>query len=241
MRRPAPPHAAAVHRYLLCLRDVGFHGSPAPRRLRTDEGWEELEFLHGEVAVPPYPAWSLTDEAMGGVGRLLRRYHGASAKVPVDAEVVTWPTDLADPEGGSLLCHNDVCPENVVFRDGRATALIDFDFAAPGRPVWDLAMTARYWAPIMDPVSADVSGRGHLDAARRVQVIVDAYGLAADLRPGFISVVQQVLQVARSFVARRVDDSVPAFVAAFEAHGGWERWDRVDAWVAEHRAELTPD
>ncbi|MBA2947798.1 phosphotransferase [Streptomyces himalayensis] len=36
-----------------------------------------------------------------------------------------WPRDLADPEGGTLLCHNDVCPENVVFRDGRATAFID--------------------------------------------------------------------------------------------------------------------
>lgn len=43
-----------------------------------------------------------------------------------------------------MLCHNDVCPENVVFRDGRAAALIDFDLAAPGRALWDIAMTARH-------------------------------------------------------------------------------------------------
>ena len=29
------------------------------------------------------------------------------------------------------MCHNDVCPENVVFRDGIAVALLDFEFAAP--------------------------------------------------------------------------------------------------------------
>jgi len=41
---------------------------------------------------------------------------------------------LADPEGGTTLCHNDVCPDNVVFRDGHAAALIDFDLAAQAAP-----------------------------------------------------------------------------------------------------------
>jgi Ser/Thr protein kinase RdoA (MazF antagonist) len=77
------------------------------------------------------------------VGRLLRRPHDAGAAVAVD-ESADWPRSLADPEGGTMLCHNDVCPENVVFRDGRAAALIDFDLAAPGRAVWDVAMAARY-------------------------------------------------------------------------------------------------
>jgi len=34
-----------------------------------------------------------------------------------------------------------------VFREGRAVALIDWDFAAPGRPVYDLAQMARMWRP----------------------------------------------------------------------------------------------
>ena len=56
-----------------------------------------------------------------------------------------------------MLCHNDVCLENVVFRNGHAAALIDFDLAAPGRPLWDVAMTARYWVPMLDPTSAAAS------------------------------------------------------------------------------------
>ena len=51
---------------------------------------------------------------------------------------------MADPEGGPVVCHNDVCLENVVFRNGEAVALLDFDFAAPGRPVYDLACFAAH-------------------------------------------------------------------------------------------------
>lgn len=53
----------------------------------------------------------------------------ASAAVAVDPDV-EWPRDLAGPVGGTLLCHNDVCPEQVVFCGDRAAALIDFDLAA---------------------------------------------------------------------------------------------------------------
>ena len=74
----------------------------------------------------------MTETALRSVGSLLRRLHDAGAAIAVDARA-EWPRSLADPAGGTMLCHNDVCPENVVFRDGRATALIDFDLAAPGR------------------------------------------------------------------------------------------------------------
>jgi hypothetical protein len=30
---------------------------------------------------------------------------------------------MRDPRGGPIVCHADICPENVVFRDGEALAL----------------------------------------------------------------------------------------------------------------------
>jgi len=39
---------------------------------------------------------------------------------------------MADPLGGEVFCHNDVCPESVVFRDGVAVALLDFDVGEAG-------------------------------------------------------------------------------------------------------------
>ncbi|GAB2606093.1 hypothetical protein GCM10027168_43800 [Streptomyces capparidis] len=116
VERPAPPAAKALHAHPRALRAGGFDGVPAPVRLRPD-GREEVEFVPGEVAVPPFPGWVRGVAALRSVGALLRRLHDASAAVPPDAGAGR-PTEPADPRGGPVLCHNDVCPRNVVF--GRA-------------------------------------------------------------------------------------------------------------------------
>ena len=61
---------------------------------------------------------------------------------------------MADPVGGEVMCHNDVCLENVVFDNGEAVALLDFDFAAPGRREFDVAAFARMCVPIDDDINA---------------------------------------------------------------------------------------
>ena len=180
----------------------------------------------------------LTSSALASVGRLLRRFHDAGASVAVDTGV-EWPRDLADPEGGTLLCHNDVCPENVVFRGGRAAALIDFDLAAPGRAVWDVAMTARYWVPMLDAVSAAALYPPGLDAAARLRVPADSYGLGVPERVALPGVIEQATAVCRAFVERRVADGDPAYVQALAERGGWERWDRIQAWLVDHRGSLS--
>jgi hypothetical protein len=83
---------------------------------------------------------------LASTAALLRGLHAAARGF--DAFGLGWSDELADPAGGTVVCHNDVCPENVVFRDGIAVALIDFEFAAPGRPVYDLAHLARLCVPI---------------------------------------------------------------------------------------------
>ena len=76
----------------------------------------------------PYPDWSQSDTALASIARLLRGLHDAAHGF--DPQGLTRNDALADPAGGTLVCHNDVCPENVVFRDGIAVALLDFEFAA---------------------------------------------------------------------------------------------------------------
>jgi Ser/Thr protein kinase RdoA (MazF antagonist) len=66
------------------------------------------------------------DAALASIARLLGRMHDAAAAVEVPGG--RWNRELADPAGGPMVCHDDVCPENVVFRDGEAVGLIDFDF-----------------------------------------------------------------------------------------------------------------
>ncbi|MFI9786429.1 phosphotransferase [Kitasatospora sp. NPDC051984] len=234
--RPAGPNAPALHGFLRALRAGGFADAPLP----TGEpagGREQLEFLPGDVAVPPYPAWALREDALTSVARLLRRWHDASARTPFDP-VAAWPGEFADPEGGPLLCHNDVCVENVVFRTGAAAALIDFDFAAPGRPIWDVAMTARYWVPVLDPTTATETARAHLQVPHRLRLFADAYGLSPADRLALPSVLEQTTAVCRTFVTHRVTAGDAAFTAYFDAHGGWARWDRLQSWLADQRPLL---
>ncbi|MFH9609694.1 phosphotransferase [Streptomyces sp. NPDC017448] len=229
VERPAPPHAPLLHAHLRGLRDQGFADLPVPSGLSASGRRERLSYVPGEVAVAPHPPWVWTDGALHSVGALLRRMHDAAAAVPVE-RTAGRPTGLADPAGaaapGALVCHNDVCLENVVFRGGRAAALIDFDLAAPGRPVWDVAMTARYWVPMR--------GRAGLDRAHRLRVPATGYGLGRADRAALPEVIEQATAVCRAFVEQRVARGDAAYTAAYEENGR-AVWDRHQTWPAAHR------
>lgn len=173
--RPSNPHSEVIHALFRHVRAAGFDGVPEPVGIDPD-GRERLVFIPGETAWPPFPAWCQTDAALGSIAELLARFHAAArdSAAPMGA---TWNRELADPAGGSVICHNDVCVENVVFRGGVAVALLDVDFAAPGRPLYDLGVMARMCIPLDTPEDAAVWGREPLDPIRRLRLVADSYGL----------------------------------------------------------------
>jgi hypothetical protein len=146
VRRPTAPCWPATHALLAHLNSVGFDG--APRVLAAGAATELLTYVHGRAAVPPMPADTLTDAALVSVAELLRSYHRAVRSF--NPAGYRWPRPIPRRFRTRLVSHNDVHPANVIFRDGRAVALIDFDLAGPGSAVWDLAAAARNWAPLAD-------------------------------------------------------------------------------------------
>jgi hypothetical protein len=232
--RPSNPHTPAVHRFLRALRTTGFTGASEPVGVDGDDR-ERLGFIEGDVAVPPYPAWVQTDEALVSITELLAAFHRASARVGVQADDGPWSDEMADPQGGSVVCHNDVCLENVVFRDGRAIALLDFDFCAPGRPVYDLAAFARMCVPIDDDVNAERLGWRAPDRPRRLRLVADASGLDARGRVELLVVLDDAMERAGEFVRRRVALGDPNFVAMWQQMGGQERFDRRRRWWLAER------
>ncbi len=244
--RVAPPHVPALHRFLSALTDGGFTGAPRPLALRPAEGGdgpgvEELTFVEGDVALPPFPAWSRTDHVVTSCARLLRRYHDAAELVPIDPGA-TWPTALSDPEGGTLLCHNDPCLENLVFRDGEAVALIDFDLAAPGRPVWDLAALAFYLGPALPPEALARTEFAGTRLPHRLRLIADGYRLPDADRSTLPEALEQYDEVSRDFVRDMVEQGNPLFVRDVERAGGWSAWERGKArrgrWLRDQRPVL---
>jgi aminoglycoside phosphotransferase (APT) family kinase protein len=229
--RPVGAHDDATVALLSALAAAGF---PAPVSVGPTAGGSRLfRWIDGDVAIPPFPAWALTREALVSAGRLLRSYHDVVAGLDLPAGL-HWSDEMADPQGGPIICHNDVCPENVVYRDGKAFALLDFDLAAPGRPLWDLAQMARMWSPLRPPDLA-VRGMENLDPFHRLGALARAYGLDRSDHAGFVDVIVESRQHANQFIRRRLAAREPAFVEAWEPLEGENALDRLLAWLIDQR------
>ena len=231
-----PPMAAPLRALLRHLEAVGFRG--APRHLGTDErGRDVLSWIAGDVPVPPYPGWSLTDAALESFGRLVRDYHEAVASFDPRGQT-GWSTEWSDPGGGPVVCHNDLFPENVVFRDGVVVALIDFEVAAPGRPLWDLAIATQEWVPLHAP-GARISTPDSLDAVRRIGLLARAYGLAPERAEELLDVVAEERACATANVRARAAGGDPVWVAHIADTDFDARMTADDRWLSETRPALS--
>jgi hypothetical protein len=230
--RPSNPHSNAVHAFLRELRSTGFTGASLPVEIQAD-GRERLVFIEGDVPVPLFPEWAQSDDTLASIAQLMRLFHEASSQLPVGDG--PWSDELADPAGGPMVCHNDVCLENVVFRDGRAVGLLDFDFAAPGRPIFDLAAFARMCVPIDDDLSASRLGFGLLDRPNRLRLVADTYGLDSKGRSELVQHLDRPMRGGGAFVQRRVAAGDPNLIRMLKEMGGMERYDRRLRWWEENR------
>ena len=230
VRRPTAPCWPATHALLAHLSNVGFDG--APRLLAADPVTETLTYMHGQAAVPPLAEDTLTDAALVSVADLLRRYHLAAASF--DPSGYRWPRPIPARFRTGLVSHNDAHPANLVFRDGRAVALIDFDWAGPGSAIWDFAAAARYWAPLQD--EADITDSRQGRALERFRILLQASGLRrADRRC-----------VAEAVVANHDWTYAIVTEAAAAGHQGFaDHWrsvaesaPRARRWCQRHQRDL---
>lgn len=230
--RPASPHVASIHTFLRAVRHAGFEGAPAPVGV-DDDGRERLVFIDGDVPLVPYPLWAQSDAALASIARLLRRLHHAAHDF--DASDLSWNDALADPDGGTIICHNDTELSNIVFRNGVAIALIDFEFAAPGRPVYDLAQMARLCVPIDDDFDQARLGFKVADRPARLRLIADSYGLDHDGRAELLTALDDAIDLIETVVRHNVEAGDPNSIALWNRSGGSDKFDRRRRWWTTHR------
>jgi aminoglycoside phosphotransferase (APT) family kinase protein len=232
VRRPARPWSPAVQALLAHLETAGFDGAPRP--LGIDDGYELLGYVEGETAAEsPQP----DDGVVYEVGRLVRAMHDAQAGFapPPDAR---WQLLPGAVPGDDVICHNDVLGHNVVFRGRRPVALIDWELAAPGVRLTDVAAAAAWWAPLRPDDAVRRYGLPTDRRGERLRLLADGYGLEAAERSALLRFTARVLR---------------GWYEAYRVLGGvrraqpWaERWDRGQgdrilrgvAWLEEHMAEL---
>ncbi|MFL6178410.1 MAG: phosphotransferase [Actinomycetes bacterium] len=161
VHRAVGPWTPAVHTLLTHLSDR----LPAvPQVLGFDaQGREVLSYLPGDVVDTDHQL--LTDRQLWHLVEWTRQFH-----VAVEDFDHAGPWRYFEVPNPTLIGHNDIAPYNACFNGDELTGIFDWDLAGPTNPLAELAFIA--WNCV--PLTRDL---GSAEAARRLALISDSYGL----------------------------------------------------------------
>ncbi|MGD9891279.1 MAG: aminoglycoside phosphotransferase family protein [Dehalococcoidia bacterium] len=247
IRRTSYSWSPAVLDLLRHLEREGFAG--APRALGfDDQGREVLTYIEGEVArgeayIPDQggrfdfeirlPDYVWRDDVLVHLGALLRAYHDAAATFPWAGR--DWCYETRHPV--ETICHNELFPQNTIFRAGVPVAFIDWDTATPGPRAWDLGFAAWRWVPFWRDEKCRAHGlpTGVREKARRFRLLLDAYGVEPD-----IGIVRAGIERLREFLGhqRKFLADGSEWEVELERRGVLDETGLEIAWMEEHAAAL---
>jgi Phosphotransferase enzyme family len=179
VRHPREAWTESVHALLEYLRANGFDQAPAPMGMSGEH--EEISFIEGDSGDEACRLVA-TDEAVAAVAQLLRRYHDTVAAWQPEIPPVWYDGQVGTGTGDQLVCHGDVGPWNLVWRDGRLVGLIDWEYATVGTRRTDIAYALHYLAPFRDRTYWEgiLGLRRRPRRRHRMAVFAEAYGIAVD-------------------------------------------------------------
>lgn len=201
------PHAAAHEAAV--LETVATAGIPAPRVLLVDESrhllptpYLVLDYIEGAAVFTPSRGAAVAT----AVATLLASLHRAaidtrplaflprahqlvkSPQRPLDAalgeaRIRTVLASASPPSGPTHLLHGDCWPGNLLWRDDRLAALVDWEDAMLGDPLADLAISRLDLLWIFGPAAMHTVTTTYADMTGHDLAALPRWDLAAALRP----------------------------------------------------------
>ncbi|MFY2248770.1 phosphotransferase [Priestia megaterium] len=237
VRRELKSDSHKFHKLLKHLENKGF--TYAPKFLGIDEkGREVLSFIEGEAGNYPLKKYMWSDAVLIEIGKMLRLYHDSVSDFSFDD---SWKSIDNTPKPFEILCHNDFAIYNIIFNDERPIGIIDFDVAAPGPRLWDIAYTLYTCVPLSRFYLSETGEKIHYnssqhaqDRKRRVKLFFESYG--EELQECYLEMVLLRLEGLCKTITRKASEGDIAFQKMID-EGHLEHYQNDIKFIYEHRKE----
>ncbi|WP_406944216.1 phosphotransferase [Halobacillus sp. SY10] len=238
VRREIKPGSLKIHRLLQHLESKGFNY--APKFLGIDEKNREiLSFIEGEAGNYPLKRYMWSNDVLKEIAQMLRLYHDAVSDFPLIDE---WSPIDNTPSNREVLCHNDFAVYNIIFNHEQPVGIIDFDVAAPGPRLWDIAYTLYTCVPLSrlyhneagEAVYYNVSH----DAERikaKIKIFFDSYGIEG-IDQGYLEMVLLRLEGLCRYMKRKSNEGDTAFQKMIN-EGHLDHYKKDIEFIREHGRE----
>lgn len=202
----------------------------SPRVLAEGDDLVELSFIAGST-IPADLTGASDEGVLREIGKRARELHDAldGFQLAPGTAFVPWPVR---PEEELIICHNDLSPWNTVMENGAFRGFIDWDLVSKATREWELAWMCWRWAPIYP--SGGRTGSTATQQAVRCRILLEAYGLDAIRRDGFVDLIDQRMRCGVDVVEQLGAEGVPGFDRLLATGMHLSGLDD-SAWFNDHR------
>ncbi|MBA9029315.1 phosphotransferase [Peribacillus huizhouensis] len=238
VRRDLKANGIKIHKLFKHLESEGFEY--APKFLGVDEKDREiLSFIEGEAGNYPLKKYMWSNDALKEIAKMLRLYHNAVSDFPIEE---SWRPIDNTPQPFEVLCHNDFAIYNIIFNHEKPVGIIDFDLAAPGPRLWDIAYTLYTCVPLSRLYHTETGEAVYYeplkDADRikqRVKLFFESYGIEG-MEKGFLEMVLLRVEGLCKTMQRKAEEGDSAFQKMID-EGHFEHYQKELQFIRKNGKE----
>ncbi|PLT27810.1 phosphotransferase [Peribacillus deserti] len=225
VRRELKPDSVKIHELLKHLESKGFEY--APKFLGIDEKNREiLSYIEGEAGNYPLKQYMWSDGVLTEIAKMLRLYHDSISDFSFDD---SWQSIDNTPQPFEVICHNDFAIYNIIFKNKRPIGIIDFDVAAPGPRLWDIAYTIYTCIPLSRSSVLNAN-----QVKQRVRLFFESYG--EKINEYWLEMVLLRLEGLCKLMIRKASEGDVAFQKMVD-EGHLEHYQKELQFIREHGEE----